>query len=187
MMGYEQAPCLRRPLGGELSRSCRWSHPSPRVGGPAVTTVRPWRGSSSWLALWHPLGDAAARAGLLGHDLLAALARLARGRSLGRPAPRALGATGGCRAPGLEPCRLGQRVRTGERGGAESSPNSTGRGKTGTKRHVVVDRRGTPLGVCLSPANRHDSVTLAATLDAVPGVRHGRGRSQRRPKKLHGL
>jgi transposase len=49
----------------------------------------------------------------------------------------------------------------------------------------VVDRRGTPLGVRLSPANRHDSLMLAATLDAVPGVRHGRGRPRRRPKKLH--
>jgi len=37
----------------------------------------------------------------------------------------------------------------------------------------------------LSPANRHDSLMLALTLDAVPGVRHGRGRPRRRPKKLH--
>ena len=49
----------------------------------------------------------------------------------------------------------------------------------------MVDRLGTPLGVRLSPANRHDSIMLAATLDAVPGVRHGRGRPRRRPKKLH--
>jgi transposase len=49
----------------------------------------------------------------------------------------------------------------------------------------VVDRRGAPLGVRLSPANRHDSLMLAPTLDAVPGVRHGRGRPRRRPKKLH--
>ena len=49
----------------------------------------------------------------------------------------------------------------------------------------MVDRRGTPLGVRLSPANRHDSLMLAPTLDAVPGVRHGRGRPRKRPKKLH--
>ncbi len=49
----------------------------------------------------------------------------------------------------------------------------------------MVDRRGTPLGLRLSPANRHDSVMLAATLDAVPGVRQGRGRPRKRPKKLH--
>ena len=49
----------------------------------------------------------------------------------------------------------------------------------------MVDRRGTPLGVRLSPANRHDSMMLAPTLDAVPGVRHGRGRPRKRPGKLH--
>ena len=49
-----------------------------------------------------------------------------------------------------------------------------------------MDRRGTPLGVALSGANRHDSVLLAPTLDAVPGVRSGRrGRPRQRPAKLH--
>ncbi len=48
-----------------------------------------------------------------------------------------------------------------------------------------MDARGTPLGVTLSPANRHDSKMLAATLDAVPPVRRGRGRPRRRPDKLH--
>ena len=47
----------------------------------------------------------------------------------------------------------------------------------------MVDRRGTPLGVRPSPANRHDSMMLAPTLDAVPGVR--RGRVRKRPDKLH--
>ncbi len=38
----------------------------------------------------------------------------------------------------------------------------------------------------LSPANTHDSRMLAATPDAVPGVRSGRpGRPRRRPAKLH--
>jgi IS5 family transposase len=49
-----------------------------------------------------------------------------------------------------------------------------------------VDRRGTPLGVTLSGANRHDSMMLAPTLDAIPGVRSGqRGRPRKRPAKLH--
>jgi hypothetical protein len=38
--------------------------------------------------------------------------------------------------------------------GAEMGPNPTDRGKSGTKRYLVVDRKGTPLGVHLSPANR---------------------------------
>jgi len=49
-----------------------------------------------------------------------------------------------------------------------------------------VDGHGTPLGLTLSPANRHDSKMLAPTLDAVPPVRSGRrGRPRRRPGKLH--
>lgn len=49
-----------------------------------------------------------------------------------------------------------------------------------------MDGRGTPLGVALSGANRHDSKMLTATLDAVPPVRSGkRGRPRRRPAKLH--
>jgi transposase len=49
----------------------------------------------------------------------------------------------------------------------------------------VVDRRGTPLGLVLSPANRHDSTMLAAALDAVPPVKGRPGRPRRRPDKLH--
>lgn len=88
----------------------------------------------------------------------------------------------------MEQGLAGQRVRPGERGGAATGPNPTDRGKAGTKRHVVVDGHGTPLGLALSPANRHDSKMLAATLDAIPPVRRRRrpgGRPRRRPGKLH--
>jgi hypothetical protein len=77
-----------------------------------------------------------------------------------------------------------QRRRAGKKGGAETGPNPTDRGKPGTERRLAVDRRGTPLGVRLSPANWLDSMMLAPTLDAVPGVRHGRGRPRKRPDKL---
>jgi transposase len=51
---------------------------------------------------------------------------------------------------------------------------------------MVTDAEGTPLGLTLSPANRHDSRMLEATLDAVPPVSGGkRGRPRRRPEKLH--
>jgi transposase len=50
---------------------------------------------------------------------------------------------------------------------------------------VVVDGRGTPLGLALSGANRNDSAMLATTLDAVPGIRRGRDRPRRRPRKLY--
>ncbi|CAO4157274.1 DDE-Tnp-1 domain-containing protein [Methylorubrum extorquens] len=63
--------------------------------------------------------------------------------------------------------------------GFATRPNSTDRGKPGTRRHLVTDARGTPLGLCLSGANRHDSVMMAQTLDAVPPLRNGR---RRRPR-----
>nr|WP_246687684.1 IS5 family transposase [Methylorubrum extorquens] len=44
-----------------------------------------------------------------------------------------------------------------KKGGRPTGPNPTDRGKPGTKRHLVVDARGTPLGVVLSGANTHDS------------------------------
>ena len=73
-----------------------------------------------------------------------------------------------------------------QKGGPATGPNPTDRGKPGTKRHLVTDARGTPLGVTLTGANRHDSMALAATLDAIPRVRSGkRGRPRCRPKKLH--
>ena len=48
-----------------------------------------------------------------------------------------------------------------------------------------MDGEGTPLGLTLSAANRHDSRMLAPTLDAVPPVRGRRGRPRRRPDKRH--
>jgi hypothetical protein len=68
---------------------------------------------------------------------------------------------------------------------ATTGPNPKDRGKPGTKLHLVTDARGTPLGFCLSGANRHGIVMMAATLDAIPSVRSGRrGRPRRRPDKL---
>jgi transposase len=86
----------------------------------------------------------------------------------------------------LGPCRAGQQVCSGKKGGAQTGPNPTDRGKPGTKHSVLTDAEDTPLGLTLGPANRHDSKLAEATLDAVPPVSGGRrGRPRRRPKKLH--
>lgn len=52
-------------------------------------------------------------------------------------------------------------------GGAATGPDPTNRGKLGTKRHVLSDRRGAPLGIVLSAANRTDMKLAAAVLDSV--------------------
>ncbi len=60
------------------------------------------------------------------------------------------------------------------------------RGKPGSKRHIAVDVRGTPLGVLTGRALQHDSRMLAPVLDAIPPGRSGRrGRLRQRPDKLH--
>jgi putative transposase len=41
-------------------------------------------------------------------------------------------------------------------GGELTGPNPTDRGKRGTKRHILVDGRGAPLGVIVTAANDHD-------------------------------
>jgi transposase len=78
---------------------------------------------------------------------------------------------------------LGERARS--RGGPKTGPNPTDRGKSGTKRHVVVDRNGTPLAARLSGANVHDSVMLEETIDAIRPIKRPRGRPRKRPAKLH--
>src|SRR5207244_658299 len=49
-----------------------------------------------------------------------------------------------------------QRDRQGAKGGADTGPNPTDRAKSSTKRHVLTDAKGIPLGLVLSGANVHD-------------------------------
>lgn len=50
-------------------------------------------------------------------------------------------------------------------GGEATGPNPTDLGKSGTKRHLLVDGRGVPLAFHLSGANRHDLNGLSHLLD----------------------
>lgn len=47
----------------------------------------------------------------------------------------------------------------------------THRGKPGTKRHLAADRRGIPLAVKVSGANRQDSPLLLPLVAAIPQIR----------------
>jgi putative transposase len=51
--------------------------------------------------------------------------------------------------------------------GAKRGPNPTDRAKMGTKKSVLVDQEGGPLGVAIEGANVHDTKLLAATIDAI--------------------
>ena len=52
-------------------------------------------------------------------------------------------------------------------GGGATGPNPTDRGKSGTKRSLLVDGRGAPLGIVVSGAHRHHSPLLGPTLAAI--------------------
>ncbi|MBK7497231.1 MAG: IS5 family transposase [Candidatus Omnitrophica bacterium] len=52
-------------------------------------------------------------------------------------------------------------------GGEKTGPNPTDRAKEGTKRSLVCDGSGIPLGVCVEGANRHDMKTVEETLESI--------------------
>ncbi|OLZ81771.1 transposase, partial [Chromobacterium violaceum] len=61
----------------------------------------------------------------------------------------------------------------------------TDRGKCGSKRHIIVDRRGLPLALCITGANRHDSIVCETLVDAIPAVPGLPGRPRQKPYKRH--
>jgi putative transposase len=52
-------------------------------------------------------------------------------------------------------------------GGKSTGPNPTDRAKSGTKRSILVDGKGVPLGVSVDGANRHDMKMSKATLQSI--------------------
>src|SRR5438552_4300220 len=135
----------------------------------------------------HPVGDAAAGDGLRGrHDLLAPAPALAAARRLeetaARPAPA--GRPGGGHR--LGPLLRGQPDVPRRFWGALTGKNPTDRAKKGTKRHLLVDGKGTPLAVRLTGANRNESLEAMNLVDDIPPIRGRRGRPRRKPKALYG-
>ena len=52
-------------------------------------------------------------------------------------------------------------------GGEETAPHPTDRGKSGSKRHLITEGGGIPIGTTLSGANRHDMKKAADTIGAI--------------------
>ena len=71
-------------------------------------------------------------------------------------------------------------------GGILTGKNPTDRAKKGSKRHLLVDRRGTPLAVRITGAQRNESMEAMALLDDVPLIRQPCGGRRRRPDALYG-
>jgi putative transposase len=53
-------------------------------------------------------------------------------------------------------------------GGEKTGPNPTDRAKGGTKRSLLVDQRGVPLGIVVSGANTPDGRLLEGTVESIP-------------------
>jgi hypothetical protein len=80
--------------------------------------------------------------------------------------------------------RLG--FHPGKKGGEKTGNNPTDKGKAGSKRHLVSDRRVIPLAVMTSGANVDDSMVFEELVDAIEEpIKRPRGRPRKRPKKLH--
>ena len=135
----------------------------------------------------HSVGNAAARNGLWKwDDVLAAPAGLGGSRSVGEAPSNLLGTL----IPG-GPDRLVKsfdrfRQCTCPRGGAKTGPNPTDRRKSGSKRHIVVERKGIPLVIRHTAANVCDITMLLELVDAIPALPGPDGKMRNRPKKLHG-
>jgi hypothetical protein len=122
----------------------------------------------------------------LGDDLLATPEGVARGWGVGEATPCLARSSRRGRPDRLGACltRFGFHPR--QKGGAKTGANPTDKGKKGTKRHLISDRRGIPLAVVLTAANVHDSMVFEELIDAVePIKRPGRGRPRKRPEKVH--
>jgi hypothetical protein len=150
-----------------------------RPGGSHGHRVRPQERYS--------LGDATPRDGLrLGDDLLTTPQGVARGRGVGEAAPCLARSPWRGRPDRVGACLTRFGFHPGQKGGPKTGANPTDKGKKGTKRHLVSDRRGVPLAVVLTAANVHDSMVFEELIDAVePIKRPGRGRPRKRPEKLH--
>ena len=85
----------------------------------------------------------------------------------------------------MEPSQPRQGVSAGKKGGQAAGPNPTDKGKPGSKRHLVVDRRGVPLAIQLTAAKVHDSLVFESLSDGIPSIQRPRGRPRKRPAKLH--
>ena len=53
-------------------------------------------------------------------------------------------------------------------GGEATGANPTDRGKRGTKRHLLVEGAGLPIGLVVTGAHLHDKTQVAAVVGAIP-------------------
>jgi hypothetical protein len=80
---------------------------------------------------------------------------------------------------------MGSRSSVANPRGPGNGAQTNGRGKLGSKQHIVVDASGIPLVIFVSGANRHYSNTFAKCVNAIPAIAGQPRRPRKRPAKLH--
>jgi transposase len=170
------------PLGGKKSApvSPRFDAQTPRWKTTSVRSRLPPR-RAVCSAQRDPLADAATGDELwLGDELLAKIARLARGGHLATDPLRLARLASALRADRLVTSSRGRQFRASGFWGAQTGPNPTDRAKLGSKRHLICDGRGVRV-IQLTGANRNDSQQALALIDAIPALQGDRGRPRNRP------
>src|SRR5487761_265952 len=71
------------------------------------------------------------------------------------------------------------------KGGPATGPSPGGRGKSGSKHHVIVEAHGIPLATIPTGGNRNDVTQLIPLIQAVPPIRGKRGQPLRRPTRVY--
>lgn len=120
------------------------------------------------------------------HDLLAAIARLAKGRRLGTTPPRVAAPVAQGPTDRLVTRRRGLQQCARSFWGLQTGPNPTDRRKAGSKHHLCTDAQGIPLSAQVTAANVHDSRQLQPLLEAIPAVSGRPGRPRQRPDSVQG-
>nr|WP_244217309.1 IS5 family transposase [Streptomyces carpinensis] len=71
------------------------------------------------------------------------------------------------------------------KGGPATGPSPVGRGKAGSKHHLLVEAHGIPLAAITTGGNRSDVTLLIPLIQAVPPIRGKLGQPLRRPKHVY--
>lgn len=118
------------------------------------------------------------------HDLLAPPARLANRWYMAEDMACITEQVGYGRCHRLVCCGHGQLLGAGAFWGVKTGPNPTDRGKNGSKRHLIVDGRGTPLAIYHTGANVHDSEMAVPLVEGIPPIKQPQGRPRKRPDNV---
>lgn len=132
------------------------------------------------------LGRFSAGDGLLWHDIVESIARLATRRGVAEDPRITSDQAARGRSHRLFTCCSRLRLGPGGFWGEKIGPNPTDRRKNGSKHHLITDAGGVPLAVILTGANRHDVTQLIPLVDAIPPVAGKPGRPQHRPELVLG-